>query len=138
MRTKGFLGSIDLLSIDIDGMDYWIWEAIRVISPRVVVVEYQTSWHSEESVTVPYNEGFRADGDYTYAGASLLAFVRLGKKRGYRLVGCERYCFNAFFLRNGVGEEIFPEVTVAECLRHPKATALIRMRQRSRAVSTII
>jgi hypothetical protein len=56
---NGFRGEIDLLSLDIDGVDYWLWNAIEVVSPRVVIAEVQTIWGSERSVTVPYPD-FRA------------------------------------------------------------------------------
>jgi hypothetical protein len=49
----------------------------------------------------------------------LPAFVRLGREKGYRLIGCERYGFNAFFMSAGIGEDVFPEVEAVECLRHP-------------------
>ncbi len=116
----GFGGEIDLLSLDIDGNDYWVWEALDCISPRVVVLEYRTFWGPERAVTIPYRPGFVAEhGDY--AGASLPAFVKLGKRKGYRLVGCQRLCFNAFFVRDGVGEEVLPEAPASACFSHPAA-----------------
>ena len=77
------------------------------IEPRVVVVEYQDIWGPERAVTVPYDADFRAEfrgRAPDYAGASLAAFVKLGKEKGYRLVGCEPLGFNAFFVRNDVGD----------------------------------
>jgi hypothetical protein len=121
---NGFRGEIDLLSLDIDGVDYWIWNAIEVVSPRVVIAEVQTLWGSERSVTVPYSPDFRAgffQGFGIYSGASLPAFVKLGKRKGYRLVGCQRYGFNAVFLRNDVGQREFPEVSARDCFDHPFA-----------------
>jgi len=115
-------GEIDLLCIDIDGIDYWIWKAIDCISPRVVVVEYQCIWGPKESVTVPYKPDFKAgySGRFgIYNGASLLAFVKLGKEKRYRLVGCQRYGYNAFFVRNDIGQEVLPETPPAECFKHP-------------------
>ena len=115
-------GDIDLLSIDIDGIDYWVWKAMDVISPRVVVLEYQCIWGPDKSVTVPYSPDFKGGfiGQYgVYSGASLAAFVKLGREKGYRLVGCQRYGYNAFFIRNDVGTGIFPEIPAAECFRHP-------------------
>ena len=122
LRENEMQGEIDLLSIDIDGIDYWVWQAIDAISPRVVVVEYQCIWGPEKSVTVPYSPDFK--GEYVeqygvYSGASLAAFVKLGKEKGYRLVGSQRYGFNAFFIRNDVGIDIFPEISAAECFQHP-------------------
>ena len=128
----GFRGEIDLLSLDIDGNDYWVWEALDCISPRVVVLEYRTVWGPERSVTVPYRPDFVGEhvgGGLDYAGASLPAFVKLGRRKGYRLVGCERLCFNAFFLREGGGEDLFPEIPTSECFGHPAAQHQIATQQ---------
>ncbi len=124
LATHSFQGEIDLLSIDIDGIDYWIWQAIDCIKPRVIILEYMDVWGPDRAVTVPYQENFIGKYDELglyYGGASLLAFVKLGKQKGYRLVGCQRYGFNAFFIRSGIGEDIFPEISPAECFNHPKA-----------------
>jgi len=122
LSAYSFEGEIDLLSLDIDGIDYWIWQAIELISPRVVVLEYMNIWGSQRSVTVPYQENFVGKYDELglyYGSASLSAFVKLGKKKGYRLVGCQRYGFNAFFIRLGIGEDIIPEIYPDECFSHP-------------------
>lgn len=121
LTSHGFAGEIDLLSIDLDGIDYWIWQAIDCINPRVVVVEYQDIWGPDKAVTVPYTQDFsRFAVHHDYHGASLLAFVKLAREKGYRLVGCNRYGYNAFFIRQGIGEELFPEIPVADCFTHPK------------------
>ncbi len=133
IRSSGFEGEIDLLSIDMDGVDYWIWDAIEAIEPRVVVVEYQDILGPEKSLTVPYRDDFNArdypmSGDMpNFSGASLAAFAKLAKRKGYRLVGCNRYGYNAFFIKNPLGEKI-PEVPVASCFKHPKVTAGIQER----------
>ena len=122
ISSRGFTGEIDLFSLDLDGVDFWIWKALEVVTPRVVVLEYNNLWPATDSVSVPYGPDFVADYGPTgpnYAGASLAAFVSLGRQKGYRLIGCERYGFNAFFVRNGLGEELFPEVSVESCLSHP-------------------
>ncbi len=124
IQSEGFTGDIDVLSIDVDGMDYWIWRAIDVVRPRVVVVECCLHWGPERSVTVPYDPHFQAQyGPYgaDYAGASMAAMVKLGRVKGYRLIGCEKYGFNAFFLRDDLAQEIFPEINPAECFSHPLA-----------------
>jgi hypothetical protein len=96
LSNNGFEGEIDLLSIDLDGVDYWIWDAIKVIRPRVVIVEYQDILGPDRSLTVPYSDNFNANdypkinGMLNFCGASLPAFVKLAKKKGYRLVGCNR------------------------------------------------
>jgi len=71
--------------------------AIDVVSPRVVVLEYQDILGPERSVTVPYSDDFAAaqhsmtGTSPNFAGASLAAFVKLGRRKGYRLVGVNRY-----------------------------------------------
>lgn len=120
ISSHGFTGEVDLLSLDMDGVDYWIWKAINCISPRIVVAEYQALWGPERAVTVPYRKDFsRFDLHPYYFGASLSAFVKLGREKGYRLVGCNRYGYNAFFIRSGTGEDIFPEVSPDTCFNHP-------------------
>jgi hypothetical protein len=114
----------DLLSIDVDGNDYWLWKAIDAITPRVVVIEINHLWAAERAVTVPYAPDFRATftaHGSDYAGASLPAMVKLGREKGYRLVAVNRIATNAFFLRNGVGDEVFPEIDPASCFEHPRA-----------------
>jgi hypothetical protein len=122
---------IDLFSLDIDGVDYWIWKVLEAVEPRVVVVEYLDLW-AEKSVTVPYKPDFnRFDIHPDYFGASLPAFVKLAKEKGYRLVGCNRYGYNAFFIKNGTGEKILPEISIKECMKHPKVIEGQRNRLRS-------
>lgn len=114
----------DLLSIDVDGNDYWLWKAIEVIEPRVVVIEINHLWGAERSVTVPYDPAFRADFTVhgsDYAGASLPAMVKLGRQKGYRLVAVNRFATNAFFVRRNIGEEQLPELDPSGCFDHPRA-----------------
>jgi hypothetical protein len=126
IASHGFTGEVDLLTIDVDGVDYWLWEAIEVITPRVVVVEFNDILGPDRAWTVPYSDDFRADkypmtdGMPNFAGASLSAFVKLAHKKGYRLVGANRYGFNAFFVKNGLADLLLPEVPTATCLLHPK------------------
>ena len=78
-----------------------------------------------KSVEGPGGFGVETDGFFKgfgiYSGASLPAFVKLAEKKGYRLVGCQRYGFNAVFLRNDVGQREFPEVSARDCFNHPFA-----------------
>lgn len=74
----------DLLSIDIDGNDYWVWRALQYY-PRVIVIEYNASVPPDESRAIPYDADFRWDGT-DYFGASLLALQRLGRHKGYTLL----------------------------------------------------
>jgi hypothetical protein len=117
VRGHQFTGEIDLLSVDMDGIDYWVWDALTVVQPRVVVVEYHTSWGPDEAMTVPNVKGFQYSQEKgAFCGASLAAFNKLANKKGYRLVGCNRNRINAFFVRRGLGDELLPEVSVASCI----------------------
>ncbi len=107
---------IDLLSLDIDGNDYWVWKAISALSARVVVVEYNAYFGATRSVCIPYEPGFDRFHKHPsgfYLGASLTALSRLAGKKGYRLVGCDSSGVNAFFVREdvlgGALKEIAPE-----------------------------
>jgi hypothetical protein len=91
--------NFDLLSIDIDYNDYWVWKSITNYFPRVVVIEYNSSIPPTESRVVPYDPNGGWDGT-NYFGASLLALKNLGLKKGYTLVGCDNNGVNAFFCKN--------------------------------------
>jgi hypothetical protein len=115
----GIDGDIGLLSVDLDGNDYWVLEAIEVVSPRIMVVEYNSLFGSERAVTVPYDPVFirsRMHYSQLYWGASLAALTRLAESKGYALVAGNRAGCNAFFVREDVLGEI-PRRTVAECWR---------------------
>lgn len=110
LKKSGQKGEIDLLSIDVDGIDYWLWEALSIIKPRLVVIEYNASLGPIQSLTVPYDakfERYRYHPSGFYHGASLKALAILGKKKGYRLIGCDSSGTNAFFLRNDLGKRKF-------------------------------
>jgi hypothetical protein len=117
VANRGFSGDIDLLSLDLDGMDYWVWKALTCVRPRVVLLEFNARWGPHRSVTLPYQADFRPNWDRHpwCQGASLAAFVKLGRERGYRLVGTHRRGVNAVFLRSDIGVEHFPEVTPVAC-----------------------
>lgn len=95
---------IDLLSLDIDGNDYWVWQALSAVRPRVVAIEYNATFGPERSVTVPYKRGFdryREHPSGFYHGASLAALAKLGAEKGYLLAGCDSRGANAFFVDAG-------------------------------------
>ena len=105
IEENGFKGEIDVLSIDIDGNDYWIWEELEVIQPRVVVIETHIEL-GEDSIVVPYDKNYSyPHGDHIdYFGASGPAMCKLAKRKGYRLVGSNRYGFNTIFVKEKEGE----------------------------------
>lgn len=96
LRTYEVPQEFDLLSIDIDGNDYWVWQAISH-RPRVVVIEYNASVPPGERKAIAYEPSFRWNGS-DYCGASLLALKELGEQKGYTLIYCESHGVNAFFI----------------------------------------
>ena len=115
LTDHGFTGEIDLLSLDIDSYDYWVLEALTVVSPRVLIVEYNARLGAERAVTVPKDQPLDGTSD-AYFGASLAAFEKLARKKGYRLVVCDPMGVNAFFLRSDVAPHV-PGVPVAQAYR---------------------
>jgi hypothetical protein len=91
----------DLLSIDIDGHDYWVWKAINAYSPRVVIVEYNIFFMAGSAKTIAYDSDFRWDHEnyVKYHGASLAAFEKLAREKGYVLAYTEPFYPNAIFVR---------------------------------------
>ena len=120
IKGNGFSGDIDLVSIDLDGNDYWIWEALSVISPRVVIIETHIEF-GLQSIVVPYDRDYRYPGKHPqYHGASPVAMTKLAARKGYRLVGANEYGFNMIYIRQDLGKEILPELSVETLLAHPR------------------
>jgi hypothetical protein len=114
---------LDFFSLDIDGNDYWVWEAITAITPKVCCFETHDIIPSEMSLTVPYNPSFNCWSQplerQDFRSVSLSAMVKLSKRKGYRLVGSHRHGFNVFFMRNDIGNDLFPEISVEEVHNNP-------------------
>jgi len=103
IKEAGFSGDLGLLSVDIDGNDYWVWQAIDVIKPMIVVCEYNAILGDQYQLTVPYKKDFqRSKAHYSllYFGASLPALIQLGKEKGYKFIGTASNGCNAFFVRD--------------------------------------
>ncbi len=93
---------IGVLSVDIDGNDYWVWKEIECIKPRIVICEYNSAFGSQKKVTIPYKESFVRGKEHfseLYFGASLAAFCELAEQKGYDFVGTTRAGVNAYFVR---------------------------------------
>ena len=121
ISKAGFSGNVDLLSIDIDGNDYWIWNAIKAIDPRVVIIETHVEF-GYNNIVVPYDPHYFFPGKHrVYHGASPVAMNNLAKRKGYKLVGANNYGFNLIFVKNELGGVLLPEVTVESILQHPSA-----------------
>jgi hypothetical protein len=105
ITSNGIKGDIGLLSVDIDGNDYWVWEAITCISPRIVICEYNSLFGPVAKVSTPYRPDFvreKAHFSKVYYGASIAALSELGAKKGYSLVASNSAGNNLFFVRNDV------------------------------------
>lgn len=144
LASAGFGGPIGLLSVDIDGNDYWVWERIEVADPQIVITEINAVFGDLQAISVPYDPGFvRSQAHYShiYFGASLQAFIHLGKQKGYTFLGTNSTGVNAYFIKNNLAqgvldglEEIksFPSLFSEE--RDPKGN-LIKSRGKLRCKS---
>lgn len=115
IKKCGVEGELDLFSLDIDGNDYWVLEELK-IKPRVIIVEYNSSFGPKRSISTIYDPKFNRFEKHKsgmYYGASLSAFTKLAKKKGYVLVGCTGGV-NAFFVRNDVAKGKIKELGVEE------------------------
>lgn len=120
IAEEGFGGEVDLLSVDIDGNDYWIWDALEVIDPRVVVIETHVEF-GLRPIVVPYDKDYCYPGRHPdYHGASPVAMEKLARRKGYRLVGSIAYGFNTYYVKQGLGEDALPAVPVEQVLAHPR------------------
>jgi SAM-dependent methyltransferase len=97
----------DLLSIDVDGQDYWIWEALTNYRPRIVVIEYNAVLPAGRQLAQPRGDESPWDGT-DYFGASLDALSALAARKEYRLVHTDLAAINAFFVRRDLAEDLFP------------------------------
>ena len=113
--AKSMIGKLDILSIDLDGNDYWIVEAADLTEIKVIVVEYNPLFGSDFAVSVPSDDNFdRATSHYSYLyyGASLKAFNHILNQKGFIFMGSNRVGNNAFFVRQEIVEEIKLKVPV--------------------------
>jgi hypothetical protein len=109
ISSAGFVGEIGLLSIDLDGNDYWIWEAIHIVNPIICICEYNAVFGDIYPISTPYHSSFdraEAHHSYLYFGASIAAFLLLAAKKGYRFVGTNMAANNAFFVREDYAKRI--------------------------------
>ena len=94
-----------MLSLDIDGVDYWILSKLSVLEPSIIICEYNSLFGQKKAITVPYKENYiRSNEHYSnlYYGASIKAFIDLMKKKNYYLIGTNSAGNNAFFLKKNI------------------------------------
>ena len=102
IHDNGFSGSLGLLSIDIDGNDYWIWESLDTVKPVIVIVEYNSVFGDRHAITIPYDRNFnrtKAHHSNLYWGASPRALCILGETKGFAFVGSNSSGNNAYFVK---------------------------------------
>ncbi|EGJ30192.1 MULTISPECIES: hypothetical protein [Moorena] len=107
IERGGITGEIDFLSVDIDSNDYYVYEAISVIQPRVVCLEHNPAYPPPQEWIMPYDPNYRWDGNSTAYGASLVALEKLARSKGMVLVGCGLYSANGFYVREDLVNDAF-------------------------------
>jgi hypothetical protein len=116
---------IGILSIDIDGNDYWIFQEIDLseLNPSIVIIEYNGLFGSERMISVPYDKCFnRTKAHFTnlFFGASLAALAHLAAQKGYELIGCCDAGTNAFFVRKDLLNNKIRKLNVSEAYKEDK------------------
>ena len=120
IRDHGFAGSVGILSVDIDGNDYWVLEAIDCVNPAIIICEVNGVFGDVRAITVPYRADFqRFEGHYSgqYFGCSVQAVRLLCERKGYRFLGTSSNGVNAFFVRNDLAGPVL------DCLGEARAWA---------------
>jgi len=108
LMKSGFDSDIGILSIDIDGNDYHVLEAIKCVKPRILICEFNAVFGPTRRISIPYSPEFqRTKAHYSnlYFGASLSAITSLADSKGYSLVGINSSAVNAFFVRTDLLNE---------------------------------
>ena len=119
ISESGYVGNIGLLSVDIDGNDYWVLNEINCINPQILICEYNPIFGYKEKVSIPYDACFyRTNAHYSnlYWGASLGAFVHIANERNYKLVCVNNIGNNAFFVKRDASD--LPEVSIEDAWRN--------------------
>jgi hypothetical protein len=116
---KNISGPVGLLSIDIDGNDYWVWKAITIIQPKIVVIEAKVEF-GYKNVVVPDGPTNHHSFDKMYNGASVEALRKLGALKGYTLVAANPFGYNLFFIQNEEVNNSLSEIKTPAILQHPE------------------
>ena len=129
LAAAGVPDDVDVLSLDIDGNDLYLWSAMTM-RPRILICEFNNAVPSELALTIPYKPDFSFAALPTdqamFRSASLAAFVAVGRRKGYRLVGMNALGFNAIFLRDDVLATEMPEIPVSALNAVPAAEEVRR------------
>lgn len=119
LMSESKFSDLGLLSIDIDGNDYWILEELdfSVLNPSILICEYNALFGSDRAISIPYDSSFyRTKAHYSnlYFGASLSALTYIANKKGYALIGCNKNGTNAFFVRRDLLNGMIQEKSIKE------------------------
>jgi len=116
-KENGVTGKIGLLSVDIDGNDYWVWKAIDCVEPDIVICEYNPRFGKERAVTIPYDATwtrFKVHHSGIYYGASIKALTQLANEKGYALVAGNKHAANLFFVKRELLNDVVKEKSIDE------------------------
>jgi hypothetical protein len=111
ISSAGFDEELGLLHIDIDGNDYWVWQAVKSVNPIIVIVEYNSLFGSENAWTTPYDPAFtRTNYHHTNLcyGSSLTSLCDMAGEKGYYFIGSNSAGNNAYFIRKDKIADIKP------------------------------
>ncbi|WP_448208337.1 hypothetical protein [Azospirillum sp. sgz302134] len=111
LEQNGFSGPLGILSVDIDGNDYWVWKNVTAADPAIVICEYNPILGDTRPVVVPYEPAFTrfaAHHSGLYFGASIMALRHLAEQRGYEFLGTNSSGINAFFVRRDLADSVLP------------------------------
>ncbi len=113
ITKNGFAGELGILSVDIDGNDYWVLKAIDCVNPAILIAEFNGVFGDKHAITVPYDPSFerlKAHHSGQYFGASLAAMIKLAKEKGFSFVGTNSNGVNAFFVRNDLVDQVLNSI----------------------------
>lgn len=129
LTAAGVPDEVDVLSLDIDGNDLYLWSAMTM-RPRILICEFNNAVPGELALTIPYKPDFSftalPSDQAMFRSASLAAFVAVGRRKGYRLVGMNALGFNAIFLRDDVLAAEMPEIPASDLDANPAAVEVRR------------
>jgi hypothetical protein len=117
LEQSGFDYDLGILSIDLDGIDYFVLEAISNFKPRILICEFNPVFGGTRKISVPYRDDFnrtQAHHSNLYWGASLSAMTDLAKEKGYLLVGTNSAGQNAFYVRQDLVNDQVLTMTAEE------------------------
>jgi len=121
-KSFGKNEEIDFLSIDVDGIDYFLFKEIN-LRPKLICIEYNYWFGNNVKCSIPYNKNFKWKMGSLYSGASLLALNDLAKSKGYNLIALDSSCVNSFFIRGDLKDnfkELDPLLSFKEPSKYDK------------------